>query len=82
MLRLAAVYGIDPAALISPVNTSDASNNPGFETDPTPNNLSSEGAVMPGISQVPAMDTGAGNRLEPNLPDRACAAKHKEPLTA
>jgi transcriptional regulator with XRE-family HTH domain len=82
MLRLAAVYGVDPAALISPVNTSDASNKPGFGTDPTPNNLSSEGAVMPGISQVPAMDAGAENRLEANLPDRARAAKNKEPLTA
>ena len=54
MLRLAVVYGVDPATLIMPVNTAGgASNNPGFILDA---GLASEGPVLPAISNLPRIN--------------------------
>jgi transcriptional regulator with XRE-family HTH domain len=81
MLRLAVVYGVDPATLITPVDTAGAPNGPRLISDHATGDLAPGAAVSREIFK-PVGDGESPERTpEIDRPDRASADNIQESIT-
>jgi transcriptional regulator with XRE-family HTH domain len=81
MLRLAVVYGVDPVALIKPIDAPNNSNNSGYEFEPATEDISYKDAVTPPSSLAIATVTKPDAKLTTGRQNRADTASCKNPNT-